>query len=298
MAVNKDVESADTQCSGSISPDGLHPARSSRPRPDAPCPSRPKVAFITGASSGIGAAYARRLAVDGYDLIIHGRREQLLNKLADEITTESRERGCPVTVEVITAELADPEQLAKLEKRIKETPDLAMLINNAGYNLPRSFHNSTVEENEAILRVHLTATVRLTHAALPILLKQPRGAIINVSSVAAFLVSRKNAMYCATKAFLNTFTESLHLELQGTPVRVQTLCPGFTLSDFHTKLGYAPDDPRFAHFMSPEKVVDVSLRDLAKGKVVSVPGLRYKLAAVLAPVLPRRILYWLAAKRA
>ena len=298
MATHKNSESADTQPPGPVTPGGSRSACSDPPEPDARCASRRQVAFITGASSGIGAAYARRLAVDGYDLIIHGRREQLLNKLADEITTESRERGCPVTVEVITAELADPEQLAKLEKRIKETPDLAMLINNAGYNLPRSFHNSTVEENEAILRVHLTATVRLTHAALPILLKQPRGAIINVSSVAAFLVSRKNAMYCATKAFLNTFTESLHVELRKTNVRFQTLCPGFTLSDFHTKLGYATNDPRFAGFMSAEKVVEISLRDLAKGRVVSVPGLQYKLAAVLAPILPRRLLYWLASKRA
>lgn len=245
-----------------------------------------KTALITGASSGIGAVFAQRLAGDGYDLIIHGRRRELLEALADRLRAEHG-----VAVEVLTAELASEKELGRLEDCIKARPGLEFLVNNAGYNLTTNFHEGTADEQDALLRVHGSATVRLAHAAIGVMKARGHGCIVNVSSIAGFLVSPKNAMYCATKAFLINLSESLHLELRGTGIRVQALCPGYTLTDFHRRLGYDPDDPRFKKFMAADTVVDRSLRDLARGKVICVPGWRYRLTRHAVALLPRWLFY-------
>jgi short-subunit dehydrogenase len=123
------------------------------------------------------------------------------------------------------------------------------------------------------------------------MLQQRHGAIINVSSVAAYFVSPGSAAYCATKLFLNSFTESLHLELHGTGVRVQALCPGYTTSDFHRKLGYDTTTEFFRNFMPAERVVETSLRYLDKGRIICIPGFKYKIAAQLPRIIPRPLLY-------
>jgi short-subunit dehydrogenase len=249
----------------------------------------PGVALITGASSGIGAAFARRLARDGYDLIIHGRREALLVQLRDELAAGG------TTTRIVLAELADPAGVRRLEEIIASTPTLSLLVNNAGYSTLRFFEHEDRDGQERLLTVHVAVPLRLMHAAIPVFRARGGGAIINVSSVAGFVVGPGSATYGATKACLTNFTESLHVELRGSGIRVQALCPGFTVTDFHRRLGYDTTAKFFRGFMSADRVVDASLRDLRKGKVVSIPGLRYRMTAVLAGLLPRPVMYAAAA---
>ena len=252
----------------------------------------PGTACITGASSGIGEAFARRLAADGYSLLLHGRREQRLSALCDSLRQQFGIRA-----EHLLAELSRPDELRAFEDRLKRTPDLTVLVNNAGYATIRPFSEEEIDGQEALIHTHVTATVRLTHAALSGMLARRTGTIVNVSSVAGFLNGPGSVTYCATKAYLISFTETLHLEVGGRGIRLQVLCPGFTRSDFHSRLGHDTSGDFFKRFMSAEEVVEISLRDLRRGKIVSIPGLQYKVAAFLPRLLPRRLYYWIVLKR-
>lgn len=245
-----------------------------------------KVAFITGASSGIGAEFARQLAGRGYDLIIHGRRKQLLDELANDL---EKQYGVDVKIEI--AELSDKAQVDRLCDVIDSCEGLELLVNNAGYTTRKHFNEETLQSQLDLIDVHLTATVALTHKALAVMLRKNKGAIINVASVAGFFASPRSAMYCATKAFLNVFTESLYLELRDTAIAVQALCPGYTLSDFHTKLGYDKSDSMFDGFMTSEFVVEQSLKDLEKGKLYSIAGWKYRLLVRASRFIPKAILH-------
>ncbi len=244
------------------------------------------VALITGASSGIGAMFARRLARSGYNLILHGRREHLLARLRNEL---SAAHG--ISARVVLAELSDPASVRLLEDIIAVTPTLSMLVNNAGYSTVRYFEHEDRDGQERLTYVHVIVPLRLTHAAIPVMRARGGGSIINVSSVAGFFVGPGSATYCATKACLTNLTETLHTELRGSGIRVQALCPGFTITDFHRRLGYDTTAEFFRGFMTADVVVDASLRDLEKGKVVSIPGVRYKLAVAVSRFLPRRMMY-------
>ena len=248
-----------------------------------------QTAIITGASSGIGAAFARRLAADGYNLLLHGRREPLLFALAQEL-----ENRHGINAQVHCAELADPGALARLEALVRETTDLRILINNAGYSRLETFHEDDINAQEAIIRVHVLASVRLAHAAIGVMLHHNGGAIINVSSVAAFTPAPRNATYSATKAYLNAFSESLDFDVRPLGIRIQALCPGFTRTDFHARMGIDTTQPAFRHFMAPEVVVEESLRCLRRGTVICIPGVSYRVVALGARVIPRRLYYWIA----
>jgi len=245
-----------------------------------------RVALITGASSGIGAAYARALAREGYALILVARREARLQALAEEVTRQYR-----VPVEVLVADLADLAGITKVEARIAETAALAFLVNNAGFGVPGTFVENDIASYEAMIRVHVNAAVRLTRAALPGLLAQQGGAIVNVASFVAFFPVTGSVTYSATKAYLKSFTEGLHQELVGTGVRVQALCPGFTRTEFQSA-GKIDEQgiPNFV-WMSAESVVAQSLRDLDNGRVISVPGSGYRMLALLSTLIPRELLY-------
>jgi hypothetical protein len=182
---------------------------------------------------------------------------------------------------------------------VRRTRRLRILVNNAGYTRLNLFHEDDVDAQVDMMRAHDEAAVRLTHAAIPGLAKQSWAAIINVSSIAAFMIGARNLMYDATKAFLANFSESLHVLLRGTGIRVQALCPGFTRTDFHVKLGMNDDHPIFSKykFMSAEEVVDISLSCLEKGKVICIPGWRNRLIALGTRLAPRRLLYRLFARR-
>lgn len=246
-------------------------------------------ALITGASSGIGAAYARELAARGYQLILVARRVERLNSLVEQL---GRQYG--IDAESLAADLSTTEGISKVEKRISELDNLEMLINNAGFGTNCSFSESNLEVETQMVTVHVTAPMRLCRAALPGMLERKKGALINVASVAAFYPLPNNATYAASKNYLVTFSEALQLELLHSGIRVQALCPGFTLTEFH-------DNPVVKeHFkrssipqwlwMKPEQVVKGSLKGLDKKKVVVAPGFVYWLMVIFANMIPHRLL--------
>lgn len=248
--------------------------------------AHPGIALVTGASSGIGAAFARHLAGEGYDLILHGRREAALRRLCDELAAAHG-----ISAQIVLAELSDPEGVSRLEGLIARTPALSMLVNNAGFSSLLHFEHEDRDGQERLVRVHVVAPLRLMHAAIPVMRARGGGSIINVSSVAGFVVGPGSATYCATKACLTNLTETLHVELRGSGIRVQALCPGFTVTDFHRRAGFDTSADFFRGFMNVDNVVGTSLKDLKRGKVVSVPGAKYKVVAVLSRWVPRWLMY-------
>ena len=241
-------------------------------------------ALITGASSGIGEAFARRLAAEGFDLTLVARREEKLRALAGELSATYAVRA-----DVLAADLARDEEIARLAAAIEARPDLTLLINNAGFGTRGDFAEVALERHLEMIRVHDVATVALTRAALPGLIARGGGAIINVSSIASFFPSGGGVIYTATKAFLNNFSEALAAEVSGTGVRVQALCPGFTYSEFHDTTEYKGFDRKTipdALWMTAEAVVDESLAALSGDKVIVVPGRAYQgmVLAVQSPL--------------
>lgn len=246
-------------------------------------------AFITGASSGIGAEFARRLAREGYDLVLHGRREHLLAALSRDLAAAHG-----IKAEYVLAELSTPEGADALVERLRRIEHLGMLINNAGSGSTRLFHEEDLAGQEGMVHTHVMAALRLCHAAIPMMKRGGGGSIINVSSIASFTPGRRSATYCAAKSFLTTFSEALHLESGRDGIRVQALCPGFTTTDFHARLGLTIRPEMRRLFMSPASVVDQSLKDLKRGKVVSVPGWTFRAIRLTARVIPRRLYYAVA----
>lgn len=243
---------------------------------------RGRLAFITGATSGIGAAFARLLATEGYNLILHGRRQQRLEQLAEELTASHG-----VRTEVLIAELSEDTGIRRVEERILATPELSLLINNAGFNARGKLWEADVAGMEQVITVHCAATMRLTRAALPAMMARGEGAIINVSSVAGFIASPGSVNYAASKAYIIRFTEGLALELRHTGVKVQALCPGYTRTEFHSRQGIDPSHVPASMWMQPGEVAVESLRCLRRGRVVCIPGGRNRFVFGLARWLPR-----------
>jgi short-subunit dehydrogenase len=250
-----------------------------------------RTAVVTGASSGIGAAYARRLAAAGYNLILVARRKERLDKLAEEL-----EANHAVEAEVLAADLTREAGLRKVEERIAAALDLEFLVNNAGFGTRGLFFQAPVEEQDGMHRLHVLAAVRLSHAALSRMVSRGKGSLVNVSSVAGFAQSPGNASYCATKAWLNSFTEGLYLDLAaaGSPVKVQALCPGYTLTEFHDVSGIGREHVPARWWMSAEEVADASLRGLERRTLFVVPGWRYKFYVFLLKATPGFIVRQLA----
>ncbi|PLX21237.1 MAG: NAD(P)-dependent oxidoreductase [Marinilabiliales bacterium] len=242
-------------------------------------------ALITGATSGIGAAFANRLAQDGFDLILHGRKQKELTERAKIL-----EESYHTKVEIILAELSQTEEIKKVEERIKSLDRLDMLINNAGYWEPGYLWERSPESLEAMIMVHSVAPIKFIRAALPHMLEQKSGDIINVSSIGAYLNMATTENYGASKAYLINLTESLHVSLMGTGIRVQALIPGFTVTNFHSRLG-ADFTKEQKKWLQPEDVVDKSLRGLEKAQVLCIPGFKRRLIVKLFKALPRRLFY-------
>lgn len=225
-----------------------------------------RTALVTGASSGIGAAFAEALARDQYDLVLVARRADRLEDLAKRLR-EAR----PVEVEVLAADLVDPTGIARVVARIEQGPP-DLLVNNAGRGTFGSFADLDPERELDEIRLNVSALVRLTRASLPGMLRRGHGAIVNVSSMAGFQPMPFNATYGATKAFVNSFTEALHEELRDSGIKLQVLCPGFTRTEFQETAGVASSVvPGFA-WMEADEVVEASLRALERGDLVCVPG--------------------------
>lgn len=239
------------------------------------------LALITGASAGIGAAFARRLSKDGYRVILVARRHDRLQALAKELGN----------AEVLVADIATDDGLKIVADRVAAAPSLDLLVNNAGFGTEGRFFEIPLESQDRMHRLHILATLRLTHAALPAMVARRSGGVINVSSVAAFGQSPGNTSYCATKTWMNSFTRGLSIELKGigSPVKVQALCPGFTITELHDVLGMDRSTIAPWLWMTAEHVVDDSLRALERGKLFVVPGGIYKLAVALQRWVPWRL---------
>jgi uncharacterized protein len=231
-------------------------------------------ALITGASSGLGAAFAKRLAQDGYDLIIVARRRDRLESLAEQLRPSHQ-----VNVEVLVADLSNPTDLLTVEKRIEKDNALELLINNAGFGGYMAFVELDHAKATELINLKVLAVTRLTRAALPGMLTRGRGAIVNVSSRLAFsgpLGSTqlpKRATYAGANAFINTFSQLVQSEVDGTGVQVQALCPGVVETEFHERVGIDPNRYPAAIVMKPEDVVQASLTGLKLGEGICVPAL-------------------------
>jgi uncharacterized protein len=235
--------------------------------------ARPR-ALVTGASSGIGLAFAERLAHEQYDLITVARRRERLDSLAKRLRADQH-----VNVDVLVADLTQGDELQAVEQRAADDPALSLLVNNAGFGGYMPFVALDPDRAEELIRLQVVAVTRLTRAALPGMIQRGHGAIINVSSrlaLSAALPSPplpKRAIYAASKAYINAFTQLLHDELQGTGVQVQALCPGVVRTEFHAQMGMDLERLPAVALTTPEAVVEASLAGLRLGEVTCVPTL-------------------------
>ena len=245
--------------------------------------SNRQLAVVTGATAGIGKEFCEQLARKGYDLLVVARDGNRLEELRRSL--ESRHG---VSVDVFPADLTVDDDVTRLVGLLSASPGLVLLVNNAGFGTRGPLVDASPAQQEAMVRLHVLAPMRLSQAALPGLVRRGGGAIINVSSVASFMYSAGNVNYCATKAYLTTFSEGLATEVEGAGVRIQALCPGFTRSEFHQRMNAEMDHLPRRMWMSAEAVVAASLRNLERGgPVICIPGLRYKFATLLLGLLPR-----------
>jgi short-subunit dehydrogenase len=238
---------------------------------------------VTGASAGIGEAFARALAARHHDLVLVARRRDRLEALAKELAERHR-----VSASVEAADLAEDAGLAGLAAAIAaDPPDL--LVNNAGFGTFGRFAELEPERELEEIHLNVLALVRLTRAALPGMLTRGRGAVINVSSLAGETPGPFTATYSATKAFVTSFSESLHEELRGTGVTVQALLPGFTRTEFQEVAGVDPGGVPSLAWMSAERVVRSSLAALERGDAVCIPGAGNRVLGGLGALAPRGI---------
>lgn len=239
------------------------------------------VALITGPTSGIGEGYARRYAADGHNLVLVSRDADRLNQLAAELRDEAGR-----DVEVLPADLADADDCGKVAERLAGGVDV--LVNNAGFGTSGEFWTADPALLQAQLDVNVTAVMQLTRAALPAMLDARSGTVINVASVAG-LLSGRGSTYSASKAWVVSFTEGLAGGLKGTGVSVHAVCPGYVHTEFHRRAGIDMTKLPSFLWLEVDDVVRESLADIARGKVISVPGLQYKLLTGGARMLPRNL---------
>jgi short-subunit dehydrogenase len=228
-----------------------------------------RLGIVTGASSGIGEAYAERLAADGWDLIVVARRRDRLEQLAKRLADDHG-----ISVQVVEADLADADRLRALCRELS-AESVELLVNNAALAHYMPFAELPDERAQELVELNVLAPVLLTRAVLPGMLARGLGAVVNVASLLAFSGSWEGphlpvrAVYAASKSFLVTFTQRLASELDGTGVRVQVVCPGIVRTEFHSRQGI---DLSAVSRMEPEDVVRAALVDLERGEIVSIPG--------------------------
>jgi len=244
--------------------------------------SRPR-ALVTGASAGIGEAFARALAARGHDLTLVARRGDRLEALAKDLALRHG-----ISAQVEAADLTEEGELATLAEQVAADPP-ELLVNNAGFGSVGRFAELDVGRELEQIRLNVVALVRLTRAALPGMLARGQGAVVNVSSLAGEAPGPFTATYAATKAFVTSFSGSLHEELRGTGVVVQALLPGFTRTEFQEVAGVDPGRVPFFAWMRPERVVRASLAALERGDAVCVPGAGNRLLGGLGGLAPRAV---------
>lgn len=255
-------------------------------------------ALITGASAGIGLAFAEALARRGYDLWLVARREARLREIAERLATQHT-----VRVDFLVRDLGDSAQLRDVEALLRNEAAIELLVNNAGFGTTGVFHELDLERETAEIELNVRALVRLTHAILPRLAANPplpqphrhRG-VINVSSQASFQAGPYNATYAATKAFVTSFSEALSEEVRDANLRIQALCPGFTRTEFHEFAKWNIDNVPSSAWLSAQEVVEESLRAFERDQVICIPGFRYRLLAIVSKFAPRGLVRRMTAK--
>lgn len=240
-------------------------------------------ALVTGPTSGIGRAFAEALASRGHDLVLVARDVRRLEELADHLRTKHG-----VDVEVLEADLADRDAIALVEARLadRERP-VSILVNNAGFGHKHPFTENSVEDEQEMLDVLVTAVMRLSHAAVGGMLERGEGAIVNVSSVAAFL---PRGTYSAAKRYVVSFSEWLDVTYRDRGVRGMAVCPGFVKTEFHERMGVSRGSAPSWMWLDADRLVRDALHDLDRGKTISVPSRRYKAITTAVRYLPPSVL--------
>ncbi len=240
--------------------------------------SRP-LALVTGPTAGIGLSFAHQLAASGHDLVLVSRTRDRLETLA----TELRHRY-GVEADVIVADLGNRADLAAVEARLADTSHpVDLLVNNAGFGLKEKFLDNSVEDEQYLLDVLVTAVLRLTHAALGQMVQRGAGSIVNVSSVAGYL---PRGTYSAAKAYVTSLSEWADLTYRGQGVRVMALLPGFTKTEFHARMDVSRESAPSWMWLDVDRLVAEALRDLHRGRTISVPSRRYKVLSAAAKYTP------------
>lgn len=239
-------------------------------------------ALITGASAGIGKTFATQLAQRGHDLVVVARNAERLQQLKTHL-----EDRYSVSVEVLLADLSERLDIQLVADRLSDTDrPVDLLVNNAGFGLKKPFLRNEIRDEEDMLTVLVRAVNVLSHAAALAMRERGHGAIINVSSVAGFMAS---GTYSAAKSYVTVFTEGLASELAGSGVTATVLCPGFTRTEFHERAGIKGHGiPEFM-WLQADSLVKSCLEDVDRGKIISIPGAQYKVAATALRLLPRPI---------
>lgn len=237
------------------------------------------VALVTGPTSGLGEGYARRFARDGHDLVLVARDTTRLEALAAELTAAHG-----TGVEVLAADLAEAAGRDRVSERL--SLGVQVLVNNAGFGTSGEFWTTEPVVLQRQLDVNVTAVMHLTRAALPPMLAAGTGTVINIASVAGLLPGR-GSTYAASKAWVVFFSEGLANGLAGTGVSIHAICPGFVRTEFHQRAGIDMESIPGPMWLTVDDVVAESLADVAKGKVVSIPGLQYKALTGAGRIIPR-----------
>lgn len=237
------------------------------------------VALVTGGTSGIGAAFARQLAARGYDIVLVARSSAGLESMASELRALGR------TVEILPADLSDRKAVAKVAARL-EDPErpIDMLVNNAGFGVHAALTDPDVSAHDRGFEVMIRAVLVLSGAAARGMLPRGTGAIVNVSSTAGFITM---GSYSAMKAWVTSFTEGLAVELKGSGITVTALCPGWVRTEFHDRAGIKKSSIPNTMWLDAEPLVRAALRDVDRGKVISIPTIRYRLLIWLARHAPK-----------
>ena len=237
------------------------------------------VAVVTGGTSGIGAAFARNLAARGYDLVLVARSTDRLQSMATELRATGR------NVELISADLSDRDDVNRVAARL-EDPDrpIDMLVNNAGFGVHAALTDPDLTEHDRGFEVMVRAVLVLSGAAARGMLPRGKGAIVNVSSTAGFITM---GSYSAMKAWVTSFTEGLAVELRGTGITVTALCPGWVRTEFHDRAGIKKSSIPDVMWLEADPLVRAALRDVDRGKVISIPTLRYRTLIWLARHAPK-----------
>jgi short-subunit dehydrogenase len=244
--------------------------------------STPRLALITGATAGIGAEFARQLAAQHYDLVLVARDRLRLEASAAELATKYG-----ISVDVLVADLLSPDGLAAVEERTQDSQHpISMLVNNAGFGLKKPFEANNITDEQALLDLLVAVPMRLMHAALQQMLPRRSGTIVNIASVAGFT---PRGSYGAAKAWVLSFSRWANIYYRQHGVSVTAVAPGFVRTEFHDRMQVRTDTiPNFL-WLKPEQLVRIALRDVVKGKAISVPTARYKAVVWLSSWLPKKI---------